>query len=209
MVRRYCKEGRIKSAIQFEGNWLIPEGTPKPGADIDDEDLLPPLAKKMLYQHARNNHYGIYEYMQISLAYCSNRMASNRLTQKQIEDIYRTNKLCRAFEATKVDDIIEIVNHFICMRYVMDNLTAPLTISFIKQLHQLLSYGTFVTESIKRVLVSLEQKTVSSVFLRIIFKRSFFKWQWHMRGNLQRWMTFWNSMWPWKPSILSMTTTVG
>lgn len=77
------------------------------------------------------------------MAYCSNRMASNRLTQKQIEDIYRTNKLCRAFEATKVDDIIEIVNHFICMRYVMDNLTAPLTISFIKQLHQLLSYGTF------------------------------------------------------------------
>ncbi len=143
MVRRYCKEGRIKSAIQFEGNWLIPEGTPKPGTDIDEDELLPPLAKKMLYQHARNNHYGIYEYMQISLAYSSNRMASNRLTQKQVEDIYRTNKLCRAFEATKVDDIIEVVNHFICMRYVMDNLNAPLTTSFIKQLHQLLSYGTF------------------------------------------------------------------
>ena len=48
----------------------------------------------------------------MNLAYSSSRMASNRLTREQVEDLYRTNKLSVAFEPTKVDDIIEIMNHF-------------------------------------------------------------------------------------------------
>jgi Fic family protein len=69
-------------------------------------------------------------------------MASNRLTLIQVEDIYRTNKIATAFEPTKVDDIIEIKNHFIAMRYIVDNIHTPLTIDFIKQIHYLLTYGT-------------------------------------------------------------------
>ena len=84
LVRRYCKEGRIKSAIQYDGGWLIPEGAAKPcGADKDEQEM-PRLVKQLRYQHARNNHFGIYEYIQVNLAYSSNRIASNRLTRQQV-----------------------------------------------------------------------------------------------------------------------------
>ena len=143
LVRRYCKEGKIKLAIQHDGGWLIPEGAAKPNAPDAERQELPALVKKILYQHERNNHFGIYEYIQVNLAYSSSRMASNRLTRQQVEEIYRTNRISPAFEATKVDDIVEMKNHFICMNHVVEHICEPLTVTFIKHLHHLLTYGTY------------------------------------------------------------------
>ena len=143
LVRRYCKEGRIKSAFQYEGQWLIPENAKAPDACDEEEKRTPPLLKKMLYQMERNNHVGIYEYVQVNLAYSSSRMASNRLTRQQVQEIYRTNRISLSFEATKVDDIIEIANHFMCMRYVLEQAEVPLTTDFIKRVHYLLVHGTY------------------------------------------------------------------
>lgn len=142
LVRRYCKEGKIADAVLSEQGWMIPEGALKPGALAAREAVITPLVKRILYERERNNHYGIYEYIQVNLAYSSSRMASNRLTLMQVEDIYRTNKIATAFEPTKVDDIIEIKNHFIAMRYIVDNIHTPLSVNFIRQIHYLLSYGT-------------------------------------------------------------------
>ena len=72
-----------------------------------------------------------------------------RSTRQQVEEIYRTNRISPAFEATKVDDIVEIMNHFICMRYVVDNVTSPLTVSFVKQVHHFLTYGTYADQNHK------------------------------------------------------------
>ena len=149
MVRRYCKEGKVPGAVQTELGWQIPEGTPKPGAQTVRETPQTPLVKKILYQRERNNHFGIYEYIQVNLAYSSSRMASNRLTRNQVEEMYRSKRITASFEPTKVDDIVEMMNHFICMRYVIDNVTAPLTVSFIKQVHHFLTYGTYADQNHK------------------------------------------------------------
>lgn len=145
LVRRYCRDGRIPSAIIEDGGWLIPEGTPKPQPHNTQKPttVLTSLAKRALYEHSKNNHHGIYEYIQVNLAYSSSRMASNRLTRKQVIEVYRTDKISPSFEPVKVDDLIEMENHFICMRYIFDTLTVPLTQSYIKRLHTLLTYGTF------------------------------------------------------------------
>ena len=145
LVRRYCRAGRIPSAIIEDGNWLIPEGTPKPQSQSVQKPIttLTSLAKRIVYEQYKNNHHGIYEYIQVNLAYSSSRMASNRLTRKQVIEVYRTNKISPSFEPVKVDDLIEIENHFVCMRYIFDTLTVPLTQSYIKRLHTLLTYGTF------------------------------------------------------------------
>ncbi len=143
MVRKYCRQGKIPGAVQTEQGWMIPEGVPKPGAPVKREAPQTPLVKKLLYQHERNQHFGIYEYIQVNLAYSSCRMASNRLTREQVVEIYRTRKVATAFEPMKVDDIVEIANHFICMRYVMEHVTEPLTVSFVRQVHTLLTYGTY------------------------------------------------------------------
>lgn len=143
MVRRYCREGKVPGAKQTEQGWMIPEGTPKPGTELVRETSLSPLMKKIQYQRQRNNHFGIYEYIQVNLAYSSNRMASNRLTRNEVLEVYRTSKISTSFEPVKVDDIIETINHFSAGRYVVDNVSVPLTQSFIKNLHGTLTYGTY------------------------------------------------------------------
>ena len=74
---------------------------------------------------------------------CSCRMASNRLTREQVEDLYRTNKLSISFEPTKVDDIIEIINHFICTKEMVDTIMEPLSPELIRKYHFCLTYGTY------------------------------------------------------------------
>lgn len=146
MVRRFCVEGRIPEAVTINGSWMIPEGTTKPKRkpkEPAEKPELTSLAKQIIYQRRKNNHFGIYEHIQVYLAYSSNRMASNRLTRNLVEEIYRKNKLFSSFEAVKVDDIIETVNHFAAMRYVVDNLASPLSQTFIKKLHHTLTYGTY------------------------------------------------------------------
>ena len=47
-----------------------------------------------------------------------------------------------ADEAINVDDIVETVNHFRCIDYIIDHAEDRLSESFIKQLHLLLKTGT-------------------------------------------------------------------
>lgn len=75
--------------------------------------------------------------------FAASRIASNRLTREQVEDLYRTNKLRVAFEPTKVDDIIEIMNHFICTKEMVDTIAEPLLASLIRRYHHCLTYGTY------------------------------------------------------------------
>lgn len=143
MIRKYCDQDRIEGVIHVSGVWAIPVDALQPNETKPKVMELTPLAKKIVYQRTKNNHFGIYEYIQVNLAYSSNRMASNRLTRQQVEEVYRTNKVATAFEPMKVDDLIEVLNHFICVQYVVDNIAAPLTPNFIKKLHGLLTYGTY------------------------------------------------------------------
>lgn len=143
LVRKYLKDGRISGAILQGKSWKIPEGTEKPGIPAREMPGITPLMKKILYQQARNNHFGIYEYIQLNMAYSSNRMASNRLTREQIEMIYRTDRINPGFEPVKIDDILEIVNHIETMDFVIQSVTNPLSVDYIKKLHYMLTKGTF------------------------------------------------------------------
>lgn len=148
-VRRFCMDGRIQGAVLQDKTWLIPVDANKPSAKnqpkkpMKKEVSLTPLAKRIQYEHGKNNHFGIYEYIQVNLTYSSNRMASNRLTREQVIDLFRTNKVSVSFEPMKVDDIIETINHFACVRFLVEQITSPLTQEFIKRLHKIMYYGTY------------------------------------------------------------------
>lgn len=141
-VRRYCEKGLIHGAAQVDGLWIIPDDTPKPKNIDADPPIYKGPAKQVVTQRAKNNHFGIYEYLQVNLAYSSSRMASNRLTRNQVLELYRTGKISVAFEPMKVDDIYEIDNHFRACTYVIDNLLEPLHTAHLRKLHSLLFYGT-------------------------------------------------------------------
>ena len=87
-VRKYCDQGKFEGAILAGSLWVIPMDATCP-INVHKSSTLKPLANKVVYQRSKNNHFGIYEYLQVNLAYSSSRMASNRLTREQVLEIYR------------------------------------------------------------------------------------------------------------------------
>ena len=145
MIRKYCTQKRIPGAKQKGGVWVIPNTAKKPSsraAASSRLEKLPPLACKLVRQKTKKNFHGLYDYVQINLAYSSSRMASNRLTRNQVESIFRKGKVRESFEPMKVSDLIEVMNHCVCLDYILDNIEKPLSVKFIKALHQTLMYGT-------------------------------------------------------------------
>lgn len=152
MVRRYCKEGKIEGAVRVGRSWVIPADTKY----IDQQEIVlskstPKLASQIIKQkNYKKAFHGLYDYLQIYMTYSSCRMASCRLTMDHIDMIFRKGKVVSRFEPLKVSDLIEALNHFACIDYVLDHLMEPLTQRYIKKLHSLLVMGT-VDERKERV----------------------------------------------------------
>ena len=144
-VRKYCAQDRIPKAKCKDGVWLIPEKAKKPGkvtAPAAGLVELPPLAATLVRQKKKKSFHGLYDYVQIDLTYSSSRMASNRLTRGQVESIFRKGKVRESFEPMKVSDLIEVMNHCVCLDYILDHIAEPLTQKMIQHLHFLLMFGT-------------------------------------------------------------------
>ena len=142
MVRKYCEQGKFEGVIHAGSVWILPMDAAQPNEVSSKKVKVTPFANKVMYQRNKGYHYGIYEFIQVNLAYSSSRMASNRLTRQQVMDVYRTGKVSVAFEPMKVDDLVEIANHFRCVQYMVDTLAEPLTSIYIRKLHQRLFRGT-------------------------------------------------------------------
>ena len=78
----------------------------------------------------------------VELTYNSNHIEGSRLTQDQTRYIFETNTIGITQEGVRVDDIIETVNHFRCVDYIIDTAGECLTEKYIKHLHSLLKMGT-------------------------------------------------------------------
>lgn len=142
-VRRKCSQGKVPGAIQSNKGWQIPEEIRKPGrTETSSKKTLPKLANRLQKQKKKKNYHGLYDYVQIYFTYCSCRMASNRLTMDQIELIFRKGKVISRFEPLKVSDCIEVMNHNVCIDYIIDHVMDKLDTKLIKKLHYLLMFGS-------------------------------------------------------------------
>ena len=84
---------------------------------------------------------GLYHELQVRMTYNSNHIEGSRLTEEQTRLIFETRTL-DIKDGVLVDDIIETVNHFRCIDYVIDVALEPLSEDVIKHLHLLLKQGT-------------------------------------------------------------------
>ena len=145
LVRRYLAQNRISKAKCNDGIWSIPENAKKPqklpNTPVETEELSK-LASKLVNQKKKRNYHGLYDYTVINLTYSSCRMASNRLTRGQVEMIFKKGKVSISFEPLKVSDLIETLNHCMCVDYILDHIQEPLTQKFIQNLHYMLMIGT-------------------------------------------------------------------
>lgn len=85
----------------------------------------------------------LYHNTQIIFAYNTNHIEGSRLSEDQTRYIYETNTLLTEKESiTNLDDIIETVNHFKLVDYMLDIADEELTEEMIKEFHKILKEGT-------------------------------------------------------------------
>ena len=138
-ARNYCATGKIDGAFLTGKTWNIPAEAiiPKRG-----KIKVSPLLAALREQKETKLKGGIYHRTQIDLTYNSNHIEGSRLTKEQTRYIFETNTLGITTESTRIDDILETVNHFRCVDYVIDHATDKITEAHIKQLHLLLKTNT-------------------------------------------------------------------
>ena len=138
-ARNYCTTGKIEGAFLTGKTWNIPaEATlPKRG-----KKKVSPLLAALREQKEAKMKGGIYYRVQIDLTYNSNHIEGSRLTKEQTRYIFETNTLGITTENTPIDDIMETVNHFRCIDYVIDHALEKITETHIKQLHLILKTNT-------------------------------------------------------------------
>ena len=138
-ARNYCATGKIEGAFLTGKTWNIPADAELPRRS---KRKMPPLLAALREQKEMRMKGGIYHRIQIDLTYNSNHIEGNRLTKEQTRYIFETNTLGITSENTRIDDIMETVNHFRCIDYVIDHATDKITETHIKQLHLILKTNT-------------------------------------------------------------------
>lgn len=140
-ARNYCAQGKIEGAFLTGKTWNIPADAvlPKRG---DKKKKLSPLLAALREQKASKLKGGIYHRTQIDLTYNSNHIEGSKLTHEQTRYIFETNTIGVTDVAVNVDDVVETVNHFRCIDYIIDHTADKLTENLVKHLHLLLKTGT-------------------------------------------------------------------
>lgn len=138
-ARNYCAEGKISGAFLTGKTWSIPADAELPKKGRMKQS---PLLCRLREEKDAKLNGGIYHRTQIDLTYNSNHIEGSRLTKEQTRFIFETNTLGITTESTSVDDIMETVNHFRCIDYVIDHAMDKMTEAHIKQLHAILKTNT-------------------------------------------------------------------
>lgn len=139
-ARNYCVSGKIPEAFMTGKTWNIPQDAviAKRGRKFK----VSPLLERLRNEKEGKIKGGIYHRVQVDMTYNSNHMEGSRLTIQQTRNIFETRTLGVDDNPVNVDDLIETVNHFRAIDYIIENTYEPLTERYIKHLHQLLKSGT-------------------------------------------------------------------
>ena len=84
---------------------------------------------------------GLYHELQVRMTYNSNHIEGSRLSEDQTRLIFETRTI-HTGDGVPVDDIIETVNHFRAIDYVIDVAENELSEEIIKELHRILKQST-------------------------------------------------------------------
>ena len=140
-VRNYCANGKIEGAYLIGKTWNIPADAALPVRNKHKEQIMP-LLEVLREQKQMRLKGSIYHRTQIDLTYNSNHIEGSRLTHDQTRYIFETNTIGVTDDGVKVDDIIETVNHFRCIDFIIEHTMDKISEGFIKELHFILKTST-------------------------------------------------------------------
>lgn len=112
--------------------------------DKDNFDILKINVLDILREQKEMKIKGnLYHNTQIIFAYNTNHIEGSKLTEEQTRYIYETNTLFTQNDIiTNIDDIIESINHFKVVDYMLEISDKKLTENMIKEFHKILKEGT-------------------------------------------------------------------
>ena len=160
-VRDYCEKGKIEGATLVGKTWKVPSNSQKPARKERIRKFPNNLLERLKIEKESKISGGIYHKIQVDLTYNSNHIEGSRLTHDQTRYIFETKTIGLEKESINVDDIIETVNHFRCIDFIIDKANNLLSESLIKQIHRMLKTGT--TDSEKSWFALGEYKKVANI----------------------------------------------
>lgn len=141
-VRNWCASGKMEGAFLTGKTWNVPADASSPGRKNSMVQKESPLLSRLMEEKSSRLKGGIYHRTQIDLTYNSNHIEGSRLSHEQTRYIYETNTIGISDGTVNVDDIVETVNHFRCIDYIIDYAQDKLTEGMIKEIHRILKTGT-------------------------------------------------------------------
>ena len=140
-VRNYCASGKLEGSFLTGKTWNIPGNATLPikGKHIRKAS---PLLQALRLEKENMIKGGIYHKTQIDLTYNSNHIEGSKLSHDQTRYIFETNTIGVEKEPILIDDIIETLNHFKCVDYIIEHAEERLSETIIKDLHRMLKSGT-------------------------------------------------------------------
>ena len=100
--------------------------------------------KEELIQQRKSKFKGnIYHYSQVNFAYNSNKIEGGRLSEDETDEIFETDSFIpKSDETIKLDDLIEMKNHFRLFDYTLDTLNDDLSKEMIINMNKILKRNT-------------------------------------------------------------------
>ena len=101
------------------------------------------LKRELIEQKNSKFKGNIYHFSEVAFAYNSNKIEGGKLTEDETEEIFSNNSFIpKIDDAIKLDDLIEMKNHFRLFDYMLDNIDAKLSKSNIIEMNKILKRGT-------------------------------------------------------------------
>ena len=101
------------------------------------------LKSELISQKNSKFKGNIYHYSQVNFAYNSNKIEGTHLSEDETEEIFVTNSyIPKEDDVVKLDDLIEMKNHFRLFDYMLDIYEKNLDKSIIIEMNKILKRGT-------------------------------------------------------------------
>ena len=101
------------------------------------------LKRELVSQKNSKFKGNIYHYSQVNFAYNSNKIEGSHLSENETEEIFVTNSyIPKSDDVVKLDDLIEMKNHFRLFDYMLDIYEKKLDKNIIIEMNKILKRGT-------------------------------------------------------------------
>ena len=101
------------------------------------------LKSELISQKNSKFKGNIYHYLQVNFAYNSNKIEGTHLSEDETEEIFVTNSyIPKEDDVVKLDDLIEMKNHFRLFDYMLDIYEKKLDKEIIIEMNKILKRGT-------------------------------------------------------------------